>query len=110
MTDDTSRPGPGSASPRGGVFGAQDVPGGSADGENTVRIVAWPDQPVSVRQSSDQTISFRGEIPVCIRVCEPICARSDYSIGITVFDRPVATITVSGQTRIQNCGGTRPNE
>jgi len=85
---------------RGGVFAAQDT------GETVVRIAAWPEQPVSVRQTSEQTVSFRGEIPVCIRVCEPICARSDYSIGITVFDRPVATINVSGTTRIDNCGPT----
>jgi hypothetical protein len=75
-----------------------------ANGDNTVRIAAWPDQPLAVRQSTEQTVHFRGEVPVCIRVCEPICARSDYSIGITLFDRPVATITVSGATRIENCG------
>jgi hypothetical protein len=98
MTDDTIQP------TRGGVFAAQD---GSTD--TVVRITAWPEQPVSVRQTSEQTVSFRGEVPVCIRVCEPICARSDYSIGITVFDRPVATINVSGTTRIENCGGATPS-
>jgi hypothetical protein len=75
--------------------------------ENVVRIAAWPEQPLTTRQTSEQTVSFRGEVPVCIRVCEPICARSDYTIGITVFDRPVASITVSGTTRIENCGGNR---
>jgi hypothetical protein len=74
-----------------------------ANGDNTVRIAAWPDQPLAVNQSTDQTISLRGEVPVCIRVCEPICARSDYTIGITIFDRPVASITVSGETRLFNC-------
>jgi hypothetical protein len=82
-----------------------DTVDGQLNGENTLRIVAWPEQPLTTRQTSEQTVSFRGEIPVCIRVCEPICARSDYTIGITLFDRPVATINVSGTTRIENCGG-----
>jgi hypothetical protein len=99
MTDATIQ------SPRGGVYAAQDP-----RTETTVRITAWPDQPVSVRQSSDQTVSFRGEVPVCIRICEPICARSDYTIGLTLFDRPVATVTVSGITRLFNCGNTGPVE
>jgi hypothetical protein len=46
-------------------------------------------------------------IPLCIRVCEPICARSDYTIGITIFDRPVASITVRGTTRVFNCNEER---
>lgn len=42
-------------------------------------------------------------LPVCIKMCEPLCAKSEYVIGITIFDRPVATITVSGLTRLFNC-------
>jgi hypothetical protein len=41
--------------------------------------------------------------PVCIKVCEPICAQSDYTVGVTIFDRPVASITLQGLTRIFNC-------
>jgi hypothetical protein len=52
-------------------------------------------------------VSVKGQVPICIRVCEPICAKSEYSIGITIFDRPVATITVSGQTRFFNCDEKR---
>jgi hypothetical protein len=43
-------------------------------------------------------------IPVCIQMCEPICAASDYTIGIDIFDRPVASIKVKGMTRLFNCG------
>jgi hypothetical protein len=94
---------------RGGVFATQEPPGGSADGAgNTVRIVAWPGQPLAVNEAAERTVSFKGDVPVCIRVCEPICARSDYTIAVTLFDRPVASITVSGTTRIENCGGTPP--
>jgi hypothetical protein len=68
---------------------------------SNVTIVSWPSQPM------ESTVGVRGQIPVCLRVCEPICARSDYQIGITIFDRPVATISVSGETRIFNCDEKR---
>lgn len=72
---------------------------------STVNIVGWPKEPLAVQQMSE--IAVKGQVPVCIRVCEPICARSDYAIGVTIFDRPVATITVSGETRIFNCDEKR---
>lgn len=55
--------------------------------EQVVRFVGFPKEP----------------LPVCIKVCEPICAQSDYTVGITIFDRPVASITLQGLTRIFNC-------
>jgi hypothetical protein len=76
-------------------------------GENRISIASWPEQPLSVNSETHQTMSFRGDIPVCIKICEPICARSEYSIGITIFDRPVATITVGGETRFFACGNQR---
>jgi hypothetical protein len=79
-----------------------------ANGENSnVHIVSWPKEPAMVNQATDATVSVRGQVPICIRVCEPICARSEYAIGITIFDRPVATITVSGETRFFNCDEKR---
>lgn len=73
--------------------------------DSTVRIVSWPDQPLNAHL--DATVSVRNQIPVCIRLCEPICARSEYTIGITIFDRPVATISVGGETRLFNCDEKR---
>jgi hypothetical protein len=49
-------------------------------------------------------LAARQPFPVCIRLCEPICVDSDYQIGITLFDRPIITISVKGRTRIYNCG------
>ena len=63
--------------------------------ERRVTIVAMPDEPVGM--------VVRETVPVCIKLCEPICARSEYEIGVTVFDRPVATIKVAGLTRFFNC-------
>lgn len=48
-------------------------------------------------------LSVRDTIPVCLKLCEPLCARSDYTIGITIFDRPVASISIRGLTRLFNC-------
>lgn len=39
-------------------------------------------------------------LPVCISLCEPICAESDYTIRISVFDRPMITINIRGKTRL----------
>lgn len=92
--------------------------------EQLVRIVEWPkdqalldhrfekDAPAHVVVRSDEqpfqvemdmNLAARGVIPVCIQVCEPICAESAYTIAIDVFDRPVAAITIKGLTRLFNC-------
>jgi hypothetical protein len=93
--------------------------------EQLVRIVEWPkeealldhrfdaDSPAHVVVRSDErafqvdmdmSLRAREVIPVCIQVCEPICADSEYTIAIDVFDRPVAAITIKGRTRLFNCG------
>src|SRR2546421_687590 len=60
-----------------------------------------PERPLHV--DMNMNLLARQAIPLCIKVCEPICARSEYTIGIDIFDRPVAAITVKGQTRFFNC-------
>lgn len=77
-----------------------------ANGE-TINIVSWPAEPLNINAAMDSSIAVRGDVPICIRLCEPICAKSEYAIGITIFDRPVATITVSGLTRLFNCDEKR---
>lgn len=42
-------------------------------------------------------------IPLCIKLCEPICIESNYTIGISIFDRPVISITIRGKTRLSSC-------
>jgi hypothetical protein len=94
-----------------------------------VRIVEWPkepalldhrfdaDAPAHVIVRSDEqpfhvdmqmNVAAREVIPVCIQVCEPICAESNYTIAIDIFDRPVAAITIKGLTRLFNCGDKQP--
>jgi hypothetical protein len=65
--------------------------------DDNVTVVSWP----------DFNVSAKAPIPVCIKVCEPICVRSEYVVSIDIFDRNVATIKVSGQTTIFNCNDQR---
>jgi hypothetical protein len=108
--------------------------------KESVRILAWPpeaailehrfaenpcpvsivfeDAPARVLLSSppeqsvrmDMSVAMREPVSVCVRVCEPICARSDYTVGISVFDHPVVSIAVKGLTRIFNCREEKNNE
>ena len=51
----------------------------------------------------DMKVTPTKTIPVCLKVCEPICIKSDYTIGVDIFDRPVANIKIRGLTRVYNC-------
>jgi hypothetical protein len=66
-----------------------------------VAIQTSPEDPLNVDMAMH--VSANDPLPVCIQLCEPICAQSDYQIGIVIFDRPVATITIRGLTRLFNC-------
>ena len=59
-------------------------------------------QPVHVEM--EMQVVAKRPLPVCISVCEPICARSDYVVGIQIFGNPFATIDVRGTTRLFQCG------
>ena len=60
-----------------------------------------PERPLDVNMA--MSLAANQTLPVCIKLCEPICADSEYTIGITIFDRPVATITIRGRTNLSNC-------
>jgi hypothetical protein len=57
----------------------------------------------SADQPATNVVIIRDTVPVCIKLCEPICADSRYEIGIDIFERPVAKITIGGVTRFFNC-------
>lgn len=92
--------------------------------ENVVRIVEWPKDSARLEHSFRQDnpchvgiifeerpakvdmhmdVSAQRPFPLCIKLCEPICVDSEYTVSIDVFDRPVAAITVKGRTRLTNC-------
>ena len=66
-----------------------------------VVIQTTPEKPFNVDMNMNVTVG--NTIPVCVKICEPICADSNYGIGIKVFDNPVGMITIRGRTRLFNC-------
>ena len=60
-----------------------------------------PKEPFNVDMAMN--LIAKETIPVCIKMCEPICVKSKYAIAIDIFDRPVANIVLQGETRISNC-------
>lgn len=72
-----------------------------ADTPAQVVITSSPELPLNV--DMNMNIAARRPIPVCITLCEPICAKSDYTIGIRIFNNPFADIDVRGVTRFFQC-------
>jgi hypothetical protein len=64
-------------------------------------VILSSQQPLDVNMNMN--VFARQPVPVCISLCEPICARSDYTIGVAIFDNAFASITVRGLTRLFNC-------
>lgn len=61
------------------------------------------DRPLSVDMRA--LLAARRALPLCLSLCEAICADSDYRIELTIFDRPVMTIRLRGRTRFFSGGG-----
>jgi hypothetical protein len=57
------------------------------------------------RLAVDMNMALRAleALPICIKLCEPLCAESNYEIGITLFDRPIISITLKGVTKLMSC-------
>jgi hypothetical protein len=74
-------------------------------------IAVEPDPPVQVELRTDEPLDVRMQMDIaaqepvalCIDVCEPICASSDYQVGMDLFDQPVAQVAVRGTTRVERC-------
>ncbi|WP_119070457.1 hypothetical protein [Aggregatilinea lenta] len=66
-----------------------------------VIVASLPERPLQV--AMNMAMRATDAIPLCISLCEPICAESNYTIGITIFDRPVISITIRGRTRLSGC-------
>lgn len=73
-----------------------------------VAIQHWPRDPMNV--DMNMLLSVRQPVPVCIRLCEPICAKSDYTISVNFLDRPIGSIFIKGMTKLFPCfESERPN-
>ena len=97
--------------------------------EENVRIIEWPKEaailshnfpkpvdinipnPVGLNMFNTEekplylnmNLSDGKVLPICIKLCEPICAESNYKIGITLMGQPFLEIALQGITRIFNC-------
>jgi hypothetical protein len=78
-------------------------------GNHPLRIAAgFGTAPLGVHVSADggqpfalslsMLLAAPGAIPMCLSLCESICATSDYTVGITIFNKPVVTIRLQGRT------------
>lgn len=76
--------------------------------DTAAQVIVATDPKTPLDVNMNMTVSAREAVPVCIKLCEPICARSDYTIGLNVFDNPFATITLRGITQIASCGDEKP--
>jgi hypothetical protein len=64
-------------------------------------IHTTPETPFNV--DMDMNVAVKNTVPVCLKLCEPVCAKSDYTISVNIFDRPVGSISIKGITKLFNC-------
>src|ERR1043165_1925264 len=64
--------------------------------------VADEDGPIKVAMAMQ--VAAERPLPLCISLCEPICARSVYRIDFSIFGNPFGTVVIQGLTRLFNCG------
>ena len=72
-------------------------------GNTPARVVVMTPQDEPLVVSMNMDLRAPRTLPLCISLCEPICADSNYTIGISIFDRPVISITIRGRTRFFGC-------
>lgn len=80
--------------------------------------IIFDEKPAYVKVGNDREGSFDvdmnmkltavEDIPLCIKICEPICAVSDYTVGIQFLGRPLASINVRGTTKLGPCDDKPP--
>lgn len=82
------------------------------DGPLPVRVAFDPETPATVIVGTDERpldvdmrmrVSAKEPVPLSITVREPICATSDYTVGISIFDNPFGSIRVRGETKFALC-------
>lgn len=100
LAGDPQRPVAISVGPTSVSLSSGEKPVGIALSPASVSINTNPDQPAHVSMA----MSLSATAPIGIRIAEPIVAVSQYTISIDFMDRPLASITLKGQTTL----GTAP--
>lgn len=81
----------------------QPVPVAVSLDSNPARVSLSNSPNTRLNVNMHMNLSTLKKIPVCLSVCEPICVSSDYRVQISIFDRPVASITIRGRTILSPC-------
>lgn len=55
------------------------------------------------RAGKEMDLVVREQVPICITLCEPICATSDYQVTVALLGIPFATVGLKGLTRFAKC-------
>lgn len=76
---------------------------GVSFGDSPARVVVAGDRSMALTVNMDMNLKAPDALPLCIKLCEPICAESQYTIAISIFDRPVVSLTIRGRTRLFSC-------
>jgi hypothetical protein len=68
----------------------------------SIDLQSLPETPFNVNM--DMKLKANDVIPICMKLCEPVCAKSEYRLDINIFDKPFAGVTLRGKTTISGCG------
>ncbi len=71
-------------------------------GEKPVKANISTQDQQELAVNMNMNVSADEPVPFCIKLCQPICVQSTYTIRIVLFDQPVATITIRGLTKLFN--------
>jgi hypothetical protein len=67
--------------------------------EAPLHVTAWPKETLNVNMLHNQG----RDVPLCIKICEPICAESNYRVSLSLLGQPFIEIVVKGITRLFAC-------
>jgi hypothetical protein len=70
-----------------------------------IDLQSLPETPFNVNM--DMELKANDVIPVSFKLCEPVCAKSEYRLDIDIGGTPFAGVTLRGKTMIFGCDEER---
>jgi hypothetical protein len=71
----------------------------------SIDLQSLPETPFNVNM--DMELKANDVIPVSFKLCEPVCAKSEYRLDIDIGGTPFAGVTLRGKTMIFGCDEER---
>jgi hypothetical protein len=78
----------------------EDIPVSISFGDTPAKAIISSLGEDQVAVIMDTTLKVFETLPVCVCLNEPICAESKYTISISIFDHPIVTINIRGNTML----------